>query len=242
MKYRYKSISKKGSKKKQNEDAVGVLELDDGILCIVCDGLGGEIAAEKASTLCVKTIQNFFLESKGKNHLTKIRKSIDLANSTLYALSHSKKNYKGMATTSEVLFFNDHTVYWGHSGDSRIYNLKNGRLYKLTKDHSFVQKMLDSGYISMKKAAKHPSKNIIMNALGDNLDIEIDTSKLILNKKDCHRFMVCSDGVNVVLSNAELEKILNITNLDKCIDTLDKEITSRGAPDDYSFIIIENEE
>jgi serine/threonine protein phosphatase PrpC len=239
MDYKYSSISKKGSDKERNEDFIGIMEMEDGILCIVCDGLGGGLAPRKASELCVKSIQSYFLESNKKNHLYKIRESIITANAELFGMSVSSEKFKGMATTSDVLFFNEHTIFWGHVGDSRIYHLKNGKLHQLTKDHSLVQQMVDKGFISMKAASKHPNKNVIMSALGESLDIEIDSSKLILDSTANHRFMICSDGVNAVIDNEELGKILKENDLDKCIDKLDKKIQSAGAPDDYSIIIIE---
>ena len=239
MGYKYTSITKKGSDKDRNEDSIGIMELEDGILCIVCDGLGGGLAAEKASELCVKSIQTYFLESNEKNHLNKIKESIVAANAELFGISKSSKKFKGMATTSDVFFFNNHTIFWGHIGDSRIYHLKNSKLHQLTKDHSLVQQMVDEGYISMRAASKHPSKNVIMNALGESLDIEIDSSKIILDSKASHRFMICSDGVTAVIGKEELEIILNENDIDKCIDMLDKKIQSAGAPDDYSIIVIE---
>jgi len=237
--YKYTSITKKGSNKDRNEDSIGIMELEDGVLCIVCDGLGGGLAAEKASELCVKSIQTYFLESNEKNHLNKIKESIVAANAELFGISKSSKKFKGMATTSDVFFFNNHTIFWGHIGDSRIYHLKNSKLHQLTKDHSLVQQMVDEGYISMRAASKHPNKNVIMNALGESLDIEIDSSKLILDSKASHRFMICSDGVTAVIGKEELEIILNENDIDKCIDMLDKKIQSAGAPDDYSIIVIE---
>ncbi len=239
MGYKYTSITKKGSDKDRNEDSIGIMELEDGVLCIVCDGLGGGLAAEKASELCVKSIQTYFLESNEKNHLNKIKESIVAANAELFGISKSNKKFKGMATTSDVFFFNNHTIFWGHIGDSRIYHLKNSKLHQLTKDHSLVQQMVDEGYISMRAASKHPSKNVIMNALGESLDIEIDSSKIILDSKASHRFMICSDGVTAVIGKEELEIILNENDIDKCIDMLDKKIQSAGAPDDYSIIVIE---
>ncbi len=239
MGYIYTSITKKGSDKDRNEDSIGILELEDGILCIVCDGLGGGLAAGKASKICVKSIQTYFLESNKKNYLTKIRESIISANAELFGMSNSSKKFKGMATTTDVFFFNNHTIFWGHIGDSRIYHLKNGKLHQLTKDHSLVQQMVDKGYISMKAASKHPNKNVIMSALGESLEIEIDSSKLILDTKANHRFIICSDGVSAVIGKEELEIILKENDLDKCIATLDKKIQFAGAPDDYSTIMIE---
>ena len=241
MGYRYKSITKKGNNKNKNEDAIAVTVMDDGILCIVCDGLSGGSAAGDASKFCVESIKEYFISSDEKNHLTKIRNSIVRANSELYILAKTRKELMGMATTSEVFFINNHTVSWGHTGDSRIYNFKNNKLYQLTKDHSLVQQMLDRGYISMRAAKKYPNKNVIMNALGDSQDIKIDTSKLILNARDSHRFLICSDGVTAVINNIELGKILRIKNIDDCISELDQKIQLRGAPDDYSIIIIEHD-
>jgi protein phosphatase len=241
MGYKFASISQRASDKVRNEDFIGILELEDGLLCIVCDGLGGGLAPRKASELCVKSIQSYFLESNNKNHLSKIKESIINANAELFGMSISSEKFKGMATTSDVFFLNNHTAFWGHIGDSRIYHLKNGKLYQLTKDHSLVQQMVDRGYISMKAALKHPNKNVIMSALGESLNVEIDSSKLILDTKSSHRFMICSDGVNAVIRNEELERILKENDLDKCIDTLDKKIQSAGAPDDYSIIIIERD-
>jgi len=240
MGFIYSSVSKKGNEKEGNEDSIGILKTDGGVLCIVCDGLSSGLAAGKASQFCVDSIKEYFILSDEKNLLTRIYNSIKRANSQLYELSETKKKFEGMATTSEVFFINDHTVFWGHTGDSRIYNLKNNKLYQLTKDHSLLQQMLDRGYITMRAARRYPNKNVIMNALGESYDINIDTSKLILNSNDKHRFLICSDGVNAVIKNKELEKILRIENIDECVDKLEQKILLKGAPDDYSMIIIEH--
>ena len=239
MNHRYKSLSKKGIGKELNEDSIGIKEFDHGILCVVCDGLGGGIAAERASKLCVNSILNYFSISEDKNYLTMIRESINLANAVLFEISSSKEKLNGMTTTSEVLFLNNHTLYWGHIGDSRIYTLTNGKLQQLTKDHSLIQQMVDSGYLSMRDASKHPNKNIIINALGDNLNVEFDVSKVMINPEDNHRFMICSDGVNAVLDNSEIEEILNIEDMDNCLNVVNERVLSEGYPDDYSVIIVE---
>ncbi len=240
MSLKYNSLSKSGKGKMQNEDSIGIVQIDGGLLCIVCDGLGGGVDAAKASRFCVKTIQEYFLDSPGKNYLTKIKESVYIANALLCDLSTSMYNSKGMTTTSDVFFLNSQTLYWGHIGDSRIYNFINGKLQQLTKDHSLVQEMLDNGYISVEDAAKHPNKNIILNALGEYLDVEIDVSKMKLNHAEHYRFMICSDGVNVVLNNSELEQILNIIDIDECLKVLDEKIQSGRSPDDYSIILIDS--
>jgi protein phosphatase len=100
--------------------------------------------------------------------------------------------------------------------------------------------MVDGGYMSISKASRHPNKNIILNALGKDLQIDIDVSKTIINPEDKNRFMICSDGVNAVLDNSEIEEILNLEILDDSLNVLDKKVRSGGYPDDYSVILIED--
>jgi protein phosphatase len=137
------------------------------------------------------------------------------------------------------LYLKDNFVYWGHIGDSRIYHLKSKRLNQITKDHSLVQKLLDEGYLTHKQAADHPQKNVIIKALGDNQFIEPDLSKIRLNENEENRLFICSDGVSNLISNSELEKVLNYDDLEEIKSSLIKMIKLRGAKDDYSFIIIE---
>ena len=239
MNYKYTSLSKKGIDKEYNEDSIGIKKLDDGLLCVVCDGVGGGFAGERASQVCVESILNYFNISEDRNYLTKISESINLANAVLYEISTSREELHGMTTTSDVFFLNNHTLYWGHIGDSRIYDLNNGKLQQLTKDHSLIQQMVDSGYLSMRDALKNPNKNVILNALGEDLKVECDVSKVIINPEDKHRFMICTDGVNAVLENFELEEILNIDDIEECLRVFDKRIQAGGYPDDYSIILIE---
>jgi protein phosphatase len=240
MNPKYVSLSKKGNGKEYNEDTIGIKKLENGLLCVVCDGLGGGFAGERASNICVDSIINYFRISDEKNYLTMIRESIYLANAVLIEISSSREELNGMATTSDVFFLNNHSLYWGHIGDSRIYRLLNGRLHQLTKDHSLIQQMVDGGYMSMSKASRHPNKNVIMNALGNDLSIDIDVSKTIINPEDKNRFMICSDGVNAVLENSEIEEILSIDDLDECLNDFDKKVLAGGYPDDYSIILIED--
>jgi protein phosphatase len=240
MNPKYVSLSKKGIGKEYNEDSIGIKKLNNGLLCVVCDGLGGGFAGERASNLCVDSIVNYFSISDEKNYLSMIRESIYLANAVLIEISSSREELNGMATTSDVFFLSKNSLYWGHIGDSRIYRLLNGKLHQLTKDHSLIQQMVDGGYMSISKASRHPNKNIILNALGKDLQIDIDVSKTIINPEDKNRFMICSDGVNAVLDNSEIEEILNLEILDDSLNVLDKKVRSGGYPDDYSVILIED--
>jgi len=170
--------------------------------------------------------------------IERIQYSITKANESIIEHSSKDENLTGMATTAEVLFLKKDFAYWGHVGDSRIYSSKNGKLQLLSKDHSLVQRLVDEGFITLKEAENHPNKNIITRALGESIDIEVDLSKIKLKKKENNRFLVCTDGVSGVLNDSEIEKFINEKNLSNIADKMSRLIEDRGAPDNYSFVLL----
>lgn len=239
MGYNYLKFTSPGIQKKFNEDAVEVTETNNGLLAILCDGIGGDKGGELAARIALKSALYFFISSDSNDYLERIKLTVEESNS--FVLNHSSNSLpvKNMATTFEIVFLKDNFFYWGHIGDSRIYNLKSNRLNMITKDHSLVQKLLDEGYISHRQAEIHPQKNVIIKALGDNVYIEPDVSKIKINDSDMNRFFICSDGVTNLVSDKEIEALLKISDFEEIKTQLIKMIKMRGAEDDYSFIIIE---
>jgi len=239
MGFKYIRFTSPGAEKKFNEDAVETVEINNGLLAVLCDGVGGDNGGELAARIALKSAMYFFNASESDDYLEKIKLAIDESNS--FVINHSSTSIplKNMATTLEIIYLKENIVYWGHIGDSRIYHLKSKRLNQITKDHSLVQKLLDEGYITHKQAVNHPQKNIIIKALGDNAIIEPDVSKIKLNENEENRFFICSDGVSNLISDAEIEKVLISEDIEEIKNRLIKMIKLRGAADDYSFIIIE---
>ncbi len=238
MIFNYITVSRTGLKREDNEDYLGVFENDGGLLVVVCDGLGGNQGGEVASKLAVETINSEFKSMNNLGIIERIQNSIIKANEAIIQKSMQDENIAGMATTAEVLFLKKDFAYWGHVGDSRIYSSKKNKLQLLSKDHSLVQRLVDEGYITLKEAETHPNKNIITRALGDNEEVEIDLSKMKLKKKENNRFLVCSDGVSGVLNDNEIEKLINGNNLSTVADKMSQLIEDRGAPDNYSFVLL----
>lgn len=239
MGYKYLKFSSPGAEKKYNEDAVEIIETGTGVLAVLCDGVGGDYGGDLAARIALKSAIYFFTSFDSHDSLEKIRLTIQDSNNFVINHSISSQPLKGMATTFEIVFIKDNFIYWGHIGDSRIYHLKSKRLQQITKDHSLVQKLLDEGFISNKQAENHPQKNVIVKALGNTEKAEADISKIRLNDADQNKFFICSDGVSNLISNKELEDILNLIDLEEIKIKIVNLIKSRGAVDDYSFIIIE---
>ncbi len=241
MKLSYIYSSRTGLRRTANEDYVDVFEVDDGLLAVLCDGLGGNNAGEVASKLAVTTIYNYFIEHPEEDYLTKINCAVNEANTALIQEAIKNPEYKGMATTVVVLFINQTEAYWGHVGDSRLYFKDDKGIVQISKDHSFVQKLLDDGYITEKEAENHPHKNVIMRALGDKTSILVDNENFSFDKTKRWKFLLCSDGVSNVLTKSDLDKMLKTDDLDTISKAFSQLIEDRGAPDNYSYVIISNQ-
>jgi len=236
--FEYVAVSQTGKKRKINEDSVGIFRTELGLLFIVCDGLGGGLSGEFASKQTIKKIYNYFITSNVIDTLPRIRNAVENANLFIYQKSKGNLNFKGMASTCELLLLNSASFYWAHVGDSRIYIYQNKKLKQLTKDHSIVQELMDVGKIKFRQAKKDPRINVVSKAIGDLEIPSIDTSKMILSAKHPFKFFICTDGVTSVISDSELEALLNSNDLKETSSKLQNLIERRGSPDNYSYIIV----
>jgi len=241
MNYKYTATTHAGDGRPVNEDFIGVVEVEGGILAIVCDGVGISNGSSIAAKLCVASIQKDFCSSDDPDYLKRIKSSLSSANEMLRNYSDEHLGGKTHVTTADVLFLHDRTVYWGHIGDSRIYNIKNGALHRMTKDHSLVQQLIDEGFLTMKEAEHHPDRNVILKALGEVENVDIDLSKMHFNNFDKYKFLVCTDGISKVISEEELETLMKRYDIYGSTVQIKKLISSRKALDDYSFVLLGTE-
>ncbi len=238
MRFKFVSVSESGKKRKTNEDSVGIFRTELGLLFILCDGLGGGSSGEFASKQTLKKIYNSFITSTVEDLIVRIKNAVENANMYIYQRSNGNLNFKGMATTCEILLLNAKSFYWAHIGDSRIYIYKNGKLKQLTKDHSLIQEMMDEGKVKSTNAKKDKRANVVSKAIGDLKIPVIDTSRMILPTKSPFKFFLCTDGVTSVVNDQELEDLLSLSDLQETSLSLKNLIERRGSPDNYSFVII----
>jgi PPM family protein phosphatase len=236
----FESVSQIGKVRQNNEDRIKINYIKEGLLAVLCDGLGGNNAGEVAADLCIEIINEYIANSKETDVLSKISNAVVEANQTIYSRGREADELANMSTTVEIVFIQNHTIFWGHVGDSRIYSFKNGKLKQITKDHSLVQKLIDEGQLSVAQAEVFPNKNVIVKAIGSHEKIIPDVSKVRFQANGRQKIFICSDGVHNVLSHNELEDMLS-NKLVECKKKLINLIEKRGSPDNYSFIIISSE-
>lgn len=212
-----------GLVRKVNEDHCGYSHTQNGELFVVCDGMGGHVGGAVASKIGVTSIIEHLESYKYDDLRVALNSAISFANTQIvgYALEHP--DLEGMGTTACVMLVKDGQCWIAHVGDSRIYLFENDNktLYRVTKDHSLVQSLVDKGDLDDRQAEHHARKNVILRALGVDSQVvaEISSTPLLPRKGDV--FLICSDGLCGMIDDNEIEKILSEkTSLENALEKL----------------------
>ncbi|MDF7817262.1 Stp1/IreP family PP2C-type Ser/Thr phosphatase [Runella sp. MFBS21] len=212
----------------------------NGSMMVVADGMGGTNAGEIASKITIDSICAFFRENIAKERPTSERlvTAIQYAHQQILEYASLNPETEGMGTTVVIAHILNDQLYVAWSGDSRCYLLREGKLLQLTKDHSYVQTLLDEGKLTKTQAFYHPQSNVILQSLGDSErppapDIVVET----LYQDDV--VMLCSDGLNSMIEDHTIESILQSPNkeLALCIDKLIKAANDAGGNDNITVVV-----
>ncbi len=179
--------------RKENQDAAGLRETKLGYLIVVCDGMGGMQGGSVASQLAVKKIiETVSAADHQANPSMTLTKAIRNANIAIIEEGKNNSALQGMGTTVTALLISKHSAIAAYVGDSRIYQIRNGKKVFRTFDHSMVFEMVKKKVISEEQARLSAQSNVIMKALGVTPDIEVEVSEHPYQKGD--RFILCTDG------------------------------------------------
>ncbi len=216
-------------------------ETDEPKIYILADGMGGykggEIASKLATESVVKYIKNNFRDIlKEKEEILKlIKNAVEYANMVVYEKSKEMKDLEGMGTTLEVCLIYNNKAYIGHVGDSRIYRIRKEVIRKLTKDHSYVQQLVEDKKITREEAKTHPKKNMLTKALGCTPYVEPDLRARNFEKGDI--FIMCSDGLTNMVEEPRIYELIK-QDINTATDNLIKEANAAGGYDNITVIII----
>ena len=238
------SLSDRGMLREINEDYFISETIDGYTVLILTDGMGGHNGGETASKIAGEIIFDF-LRSKLKEAILPgqimlmMGEALESANEYILSLSKKKASLAGMGTTADVLVFKKDTAYIAHVGDGRIYSSnQEGKLSLLTKDHSLVEYMVETGAITREQAEGHPQKNVITKALGISPDVNADVFHVKASAKSC--FLMCSDGLTNMLSDETIENTLSRSeSLEDGVKTLINMANEAGGSDNITVILAE---
>ena len=230
-----------GKERSLNQDAFFAGEISQDIaFAVVCDGMGGANAGEIASQTAVKTISEYIINSYRRkitiqDFLKILKNAILSANITIYDMAEKDENLKGMGTTVVVAVVKGNEVAIAHVGDSRIY-LVNDELTQLTRDHSVVQTLIESGEISPEDAALHPRKNVITRALGVESDVAVDTAEVVLQENET--LLLCTDGLTNFVSDENILETFKQNDVSKVPEKLIELANAGGGGDNITAVTL----
>lgn len=206
MKLAFAALSDVGRIRKDNQDS----GYAGPWLMAICDGVGGAARGDIASATAIGQIKRLDIPPSADisedDLMSLVANALHRAHDRIGELVDVDPNLNGTSTTATIGLFDGSRLAIGHVGDSRAYLLRGGLLHQLSKDHTFVQTLVDEGRITEAEARVHPHKNLILNALDGVRDLEPDLSVMDLEIGD--RLLFCSDGVNGFLTDPRIADIL----------------------------------
>ena len=235
------SKTDRGRVRTDNQDAYFAGKItDDAVFAVVCDGMGGANAGNVASEMAVRHISEYIIRSyRGNMNASETEKTLKnaiiSANITLYDKAVNNAELNGMGTTAVAAFVKGDTAVIAHVGDSRIY-LINGGITQLTRDHSVVQSLIESGKITPEDAKVHPRKNVITRALGAEEDVAVDSDCLSLADGDT--LLLCSDGLTNFLDDKEILGIFQNNGISAVAEGLVDAANENGGGDNITVVTV----
>ena len=234
-----------GKVRSHNEDSVTILKnLSNEYLMIVADGMGGHRAGEVASSMVVTHMGKRFSEvatvGPKKDAINWLNDNIAEINQNIWAYSNEHEESKGMGTTVVLALITNDFLIFGNIGDSSGFAIKNGKLHKVTHDHTLVNLLVDAGDLTEEEAKYHPKKNVLMKALGGNEKVELDIFDVDMSAEG---ILLCSDGLTNMLTNDQIEKVLNDEEYDieEKVIRLIRKCNARGGTDNISIAYLVKE-
>jgi protein phosphatase len=232
-------LTDSGKVRDHNEDSVTILKNGNGEqLLVVADGMGGHRAGEVASSMVLTHLGKKFSEMSSigtkLDAINWMKDNISDINSEILAYTKDHPEAAGMGTTAVMALYTGEFLIFGNIGDSSGFVYKNGKLTKVTKDHTLVNLLVASGDLTEEEAKYHPKRNVLMKALGSSDKAEIDVFDVDVNVDG---ILLCSDGLTTMLTKEQIEKVLNDDELEieEKIVKLIRKSNARGGTDNISI-------
>lgn len=231
---RYAALSDVGLVRSNNQDSAYA----GPHLLLVADGMGGHAGGDIASSLAVASLAPLDGEAFGSSEiLERLGEAIETARLELVRRAREDSELSGMGTTVTALLRSGNKLAMAHMGDSRGYLLRGGQLSQVTKDHTFVQHLVDTGKITAEEAEHHPQRSVVMRVLGDfDLDLSPDLSVREAHPGD--RWLLCSDGLSGMVSLETIERtMVENTDVTACAERLVQLALRAGGSDNITCIV-----
>jgi PPM family protein phosphatase len=234
-----------GNVRTNNEDSVSLVRPTDkgslsshGLLALVADGMGGHEGGEFASQLALQEIVRSYYRNDAPPSAA-LERAMGDANREVYRASRTNPLLKGMGTTCVALVLCDDEAWWGWIGDSRLYLLRNGKIYRLSEDHTVVQDMVRRGLITAEEAHSHSDRSVLERALGTRKTVEPGLAANPIRLAAGDRLLLCSDGLHDLVEDEEMVRDAGEGTVTTAAEKLLHLALDRGGHDNVSVVLLE---
>jgi protein phosphatase len=238
------SLSDPGCKRELNEDSVRVVVPEDagvlerkGLLAVVADGMGGHQSGEVASALAVEIVSREYYAGDG-GVAECLAGALQAANREIFQQSATRQSLGGMGTTCTALVLAGGQAWAAHVGDSRIYLVREGSIYRMTEDHSMVMDLVKKGILSAEQARRHADRNVLLRAMGQREELEAQVWKESFPVHAGDRFVLCSDGLHDPVDDAEIQDAVSKLEPEAACAELVRLARERGGYDNITVVVV----
>jgi protein phosphatase len=243
------SLSDIGCVRQNNEDSFGYWEPEDdgeflrkGRLAVVADGMGGYEGGQEASRLAVETVVRRYRDFEGDDPQKALDEAVQAAHEQIRNYSFEHTELRGMGTTctaaAVVRGGDGEALYYAHVGDTRLYLIRDGQITRVTRDHSYVGRLVEAGMISAEEAERHPQRNILTAALGTSPDLIMDSASHPEPLLAEDVLVICSDGLWGQMRDAEILDTVKNKSAEQAARELIGLARDRGGPDNITVEIL----
>jgi protein phosphatase len=242
-----------GCVRQNNEDSFGYWEPDDdrqflrkGRLAVVADGMGGYEGGQEASRLAVETLVASYRDFPGDDPQQALIEALQSAHEHIRQYSFAHPELRGMGTTCTAAAIvrvgngaaQYDALYYVHVGDTRLYLIRDRQIHRVTRDHSYVGRLVESGLITPEQAETHPQRNILTAALGTNPDLVMDSPGQPEPLRADDVLVICSDGLWGQVRDSEILEAVEDKSAEEAGRELIELARERGGPDNITVEIL----
>jgi serine/threonine protein phosphatase PrpC len=238
-------LSDVGCQRANNEDRYSYWEPADdqqfpqkGRLAIVADGMGGYEGGQEASRIAVEVIEEMYANAVVGDPRSWLLTGFHTAHNRIQDYATKYPDLHGMGTTCTAIAVIDHSLYYAHVGDSRLYLIRDSSISRLTHDHSYVTRLVDNGIIRADEAESHPQRHILTAALGAGSSVTPDSPAAPFALQSGDVLVLCTDGMWGLLSDQEILEITAGKNVDEISHALVETAKKRGGPDNITVQVL----
>ena len=239
------SLTDVGRQRGNNEDSYLYWEPDSdeefrrkGRLAVIADGMGGYEGGQEASRLAVETVRQVYELASNADPQAILLEAFELAHQRIQRYATEHPHFRGMGTTCTAVAIVDRQFHFAHVGDSRLYHIRAETISKLTRDDSYVGRLVESGIVRSEDAEFHPQRHVLTAALGSGRQVVPHAPDCAFRLKEADTLLLCTDGLWGVVGDRDLARIAQSNPPAEACAELVRMALERGGPDNITVSVL----